>query len=421
MLQYAPEQHDRFVMTCARFDALLLRVVPGHLEKDGGHQAMFDEAMRGLQKRGIVVWPSPGVADAMGAGDVLCKVSGLEVGLEDTRAFYTPEDAAAGLRRSIAYQPRLVKHGVASAGPGQGVWVVRLQSELYCREYGDRDCEDDEMVSLMEACDEHEEVHTVADFIEFCCFGRRSLTGEWATEDAGGYLQRGARVIYDQRMSESDSQLGELRFGIAGDRVLSLVHKSGKSVEESGGQPNVKFTYHSIDEPLFSKATQKLSNSLPEMIDALGLETDTETLPLWWAADFSNVAPESWRNAARQAIQSIQELNNEEQPVEPSNVSGEVIDVEMATHLREFWALKRFVCRCAGVTPKYLPACCTQANPYASIDIVLPEDRANTRAVCYEIGKTAADILQRAKVQRARMKTGISIAEMDALQAEATA
>lgn len=42
-----------------------------------------------------------------------------------------------------------------------GTPVLTLRQENYCKEYGERSCEDTEKLVLMEANDNHEEEHTV--------------------------------------------------------------------------------------------------------------------------------------------------------------------------------------------------------------------------------------------------------------------
>ena len=49
-----------------------------------------------------------------------------------------------------------------------GMSPERKDESKYCSSYGERSCEDDEELVLMEANDNHEEAHTVAEFIEFC-------------------------------------------------------------------------------------------------------------------------------------------------------------------------------------------------------------------------------------------------------------
>ena len=52
-----------------------------------------------------------------------------------------------------------------------------------------RSCEDSEKLMLMEANDNHEEEHTVAEFIEFCTNGRNSKSGEWTSKGVGNVNQ----------------------------------------------------------------------------------------------------------------------------------------------------------------------------------------------------------------------------------------
>ena len=151
----------------------------------------------------------------MGAKDALCKagqtrseacdgftasaseVATLNIGLEDTLAYYSPDEfvvaqacvsgrcgsscplgifpptsrrsKAAGFKKTMAFQPRVIKQNRGSSG--EGIWIIKLAEGNYCKEYGERSCEDGEVLKLMEANDNHEETHTVAEFIEFCVSG----------------------------------------------------------------------------------------------------------------------------------------------------------------------------------------------------------------------------------------------------------
>lgn len=60
---YTATEHHRFLCACRQFDALLLRMRPGHIEQDGGSQERFDDAMAALERNhGVRVWPAPGSA-----------------------------------------------------------------------------------------------------------------------------------------------------------------------------------------------------------------------------------------------------------------------------------------------------------------------------------------------------------------------
>merc|ERR1712032_894974 len=106
-----------------------------------------------------------------------------DFGLPDTFGYYSPEDMARDFPKGIAYQPRVVKQNRGSAG--EGIWIVRLKSGDYCKNFGDKEAAADEMLVLMEANDNHEEEHTVAEFIEFCSNGRTDKSGEWTSKGTG--------------------------------------------------------------------------------------------------------------------------------------------------------------------------------------------------------------------------------------------
>eukprot|EP00418_Pyrodinium_bahamense_P091299 CAMPEP_0179039752 /NCGR_PEP_ID=MMETSP0796-20121207/15299_1 /TAXON_ID=73915 /ORGANISM="Pyrodinium bahamense, Strain pbaha01" /LENGTH=504 /DNA_ID=CAMNT_0020736087 /DNA_START=63 /DNA_END=1574 /DNA_ORIENTATION=- len=166
LIHYIHEEHDAFFKVCKKFDAIIVRCNPGQIKADGGDQAKFDDGMRELRKLGIQVWPSPDVMEQMGAKDALCKVANLNIGLEDTLAYYTEEDFAAGFKKTMAFQPRVIKQNRGSSG--EGIWIIKLKAGNYCSTYGERSCADDEILDLMEANDNHSEQHTVGEFIEFC-------------------------------------------------------------------------------------------------------------------------------------------------------------------------------------------------------------------------------------------------------------
>merc|ERR1719394_1775877 len=103
----------------------------------------------------------------------------MDFGLLDTLGYYSPQDIKTGFRKSIAFQPRVVKQNRGSAG--EGIWIIKLKSGNYCKNYGDRVCDDDEMLILKEANDNHIEEHTVAEFVEWCVNGRTKKSGNWTS------------------------------------------------------------------------------------------------------------------------------------------------------------------------------------------------------------------------------------------------
>jgi len=85
---------------------------------------------------------------------------------------------------------------------------------------------------LMEANDNHEEEHTVAEFIEFCVNGRTSKSGEWTSKGEGKYLEGGKAAggqLVDQRFCPRIVE-GELRYNLVGDALVGVIHKKPKEL-----------------------------------------------------------------------------------------------------------------------------------------------------------------------------------------------
>ena len=58
------------------------------------------------------MWPTPDIMSKMGAKDALCKIKDMHIGLPDTLGYYDPKDLA-GFKKTIAFQPRVVKQNAA--------------------------------------------------------------------------------------------------------------------------------------------------------------------------------------------------------------------------------------------------------------------------------------------------------------------
>ena len=228
LIHYTHEEHDKFFELCKSFDFVIVRCNPGQIKADGGDQQKFDDGMRALRKMGKQVWPSPDVMEKMGAKDALCKVATMNIGLPDTLAYYSPEEFSAGFKKTMAFQPRVIKQNRGSSG--EGIWIIKLKDENYCKEYGERSCEDGEKLVLMEANDNHEEEHTVAEFVEFCVHGRTDKSGEWTSKGVGKYLEGGKEAggqLVDQRFCPRIVE-GELRYNLIGDSLIGVIHKKPK-------------------------------------------------------------------------------------------------------------------------------------------------------------------------------------------------
>ena len=65
-----------------------------------------------------------------GSEGCFVQVKDMHFGLPDTLGYYDPEDLQ-GFKRTIAFQPRVVKQNRGSVG--EGTWIVKLKSGNYAR------------------------------------------------------------------------------------------------------------------------------------------------------------------------------------------------------------------------------------------------------------------------------------------------
>jgi len=359
LMHYVHEEHDKFFEVLKGFDAIIVRCNPGQIKADGGDQGKFNNSMREVGKAGIQVWPSPDVMEFMGAKDALCKIANLNIGLEDTLSYYDQATFSDGFKKTMAFQPRVIKQNRGSSG--EGIWIIKLKEGNYCENYGDRLCEDSEVLSMMEANDNHAEEHTVGEFIEFCVSGRTDKSGEWTSKGAGKYLEGGKEAdgqLVDQRFCPRIVE-GELQYNMVGDELVGIIHKKPKEggISAVGGTGSI-YTYYGPEEPKFMNLTDNfLKKDLPHVMPALGM--GEEPIPLWWTTDFILASPEGT-------------------PAE-----------------EEKWIVGEFNCSCVGIS-KCLPAYCKQDTPNACFTDIPAEDLAEAERYGNLMGEKALSILNSA-------------------------
>merc|ERR1719248_131294 len=357
LIHYINEEHDKFFELCKKFDGIIVRCNPGQIKDDGGDQGKFDNAMRALRKEGKQVWPSPDVMEFMGAKDALCKIAKLNIGLEDTVAYYSEADFATGFKKTMAFQPRVIKQNRGSAG--EGIWIIKLKEKNYCATYGERSCEDGEMLELMEANDNHAEEHSVAEFIEWCVNGRTDKSGTWTSKGTGKYLEGGKEAggqIVDQRFCPRIVE-GELRVLTSGPTCLQLIHKKpaegGISAVLGTGST---YTYYGPEEVKFKTLTENfLVKDLPKVMPSLGL--GDEPVPLWWTTDFILSSPEGTPES------------------------------------EEKWIVGEFNCSCVGISKCGAAYCISGEKTDAKYTDISPEDLAEAEKMGKMMGEKALKIL----------------------------
>jgi hypothetical protein len=241
--------------------------------------------MRGMKKAGKQVWPSPDVMEFMGAKDALTKIANLNIGLEDTLSYYTEADFKAGFKKTMAFQPRVIKQNRGSAG--EGIWICMLEGKDYCKNFGDSVLEDSDKLKLTEANDNHEEYHTVGEFLEFCVNGRNDKSGEWSSVGTGSYLAGGKAAggqLVDQRFCPRIVE-GEVRALTINDTPIQFVHKKPKEGGLSAvGGTGSTYTYFDASDPTYAELNSTFKADMPKVMEALGLVG--EPLPLLWTGDF---------------------------------------------------------------------------------------------------------------------------------------
>jgi len=280
ILFYVKDEHDKFFKVLSDFDAVVVRQNPGQITAAGWDQNAFDKDMQKLAEK-MPVWPTPAVMEKMGAKDALCHIKDMDFGLPDTLGYYSPEEMKVGFKKTVAFQPRVVKQNRGSAG--EGIWIVKLKDEKnYCSSYGDRSCSDDEVLILKEANDNHVEEHTVGEFIEFCVNGRNDKSGKWESQGTGKYYDGGQEAggqMVDQRFLTRISE-GEARFFMIGRELYGIEHY----VYIGGVGGETKTTLYPPNESKYAVTKQKLELEVEDVMKALDLSMDQ--LPLLWAADF---------------------------------------------------------------------------------------------------------------------------------------
>mmetsp|Transcript_68147 Transcript_68147/g.134532 ORF Transcript_68147/g.134532 Transcript_68147/m.134532 type:complete len:807 (+) Transcript_68147:83-2503(+) len=344
LLHYVHEEHEQFMEVCKEFDAILIRCSAEQIVADGGNFWAFDAGIRKLQLSGVRVWPSPDDRERLNARDALARISHLSIGLPDTNAYFTEEDLREGLRKSLAFQPRVISRG---DGANDAVWVIKLVSGKYCSEYGARECDDFEMLNLTEANDNHQEVHSFAEFIEFCARGVTEATGTWSTKCRGKYFDGGRAAggyLVDQRLCPRSAE-GEVHCTMIGDVCVDIVHKAPPGVSTTNSMAVVQ---------RFASTADFFLEDLDNLVPALGL---SQSLPLTWSVSFVVVSPDE------------------------------------STKASERWTASSLTCSAVAL-PYCQAGACTPQDKTASFSDISAESRAEANRLGRILGGRALSLLQ---------------------------
>jgi hypothetical protein len=280
--------------------------------------------------------------------------------MADTGTYYTDEEFIAGFKKTMKFQPRVIKQNRGSSG--EGIWIINLKSKDYCKAFGDACVEDGDELILMEANDNHVEHHTVGEFIAWCLTGRddEAKAGKWESKGTGKYLEGGKEAggqLVDQRFCPRIVE-GELRYNQIGDGLVGIIHKKPAEggISAVGGTGSI-YTYYGPDEPKFATLTENfLKKDLGFVMPALDLAS--EPLPLWWTTDFINSSP-------------------------PGTAEQD-----------EKWIVGEFNCSCVGIS-KCLAAYCKDDTPNACYTDISAEDLAAAEKYGVMMGEKATGMLSK--------------------------
>ncbi|KAH8095827.1 hypothetical protein JL720_3159 [Aureococcus anophagefferens] len=271
MLLYDYTDHAGFEATIEKYDALIVRINPGQLSQIpgvDGVQAKFDATMNAFVGKGKPVWSSRRPAEDGRQGR----------SLQDRQHGLRPRghvrvlrrgDAETQFKKTMAFQPRVVKQNRGSAG--EGIWLCWIANETkdgiipdieYPSKAFGESLGGGVMLKLMEMNDNHVEYHTVKEFLVSSTSGL-------------------------PRISE-----GEVRVLMAGDTCQMIIHKKPEGgLSAVGG--NSAYTYYEPSDPLYAdlltKLTTDIKNGLMDVLDLKG-----EALPLLWTCDYIPKNPEGW-------------------------------------------------------------------------------------------------------------------------------
>jgi len=303
LILYDANDHDGFVAKTGAYDALIVRINPGQLSQGTpeGTQARFDDLMNKYISEGKLVWSSPKIQTQMGAKDALVNIGKLNCGLEDTYAYYDENELTEGFKKTMAFQPRVIKQNRGSAG--EGIWLCWLwdkekdeKIEIYpAKTLGECSLSDDDYIKLMEMNDNHVEYHTVKEFLAFCVGGPDAEgAGTWTSTFPGKYLEGGKEAggqLVDQRLLPRIDE-GEVRILMAGDTCQMAIHKKpmGGGLSAVGG--NSEYTYYTPEDAKYKNLVEKLYADIPSLLPSLGLAG--EPLPLLWTCDYIPKNPDDW-------------------------------------------------------------------------------------------------------------------------------
>ncbi|MEN8042170.1 MAG: Cj0069 family protein, partial [Actinomycetota bacterium] len=241
------------------FDAYVPRVNPGSIPS--GEQIFFD-MLRSLSDKGVVGMPHPDAMIGYGAKDALVRLTDTDLVPDDTFSYYDLAEFKESFAVSLSRGERVLKQNRGSTG--EGIWRVVVVDE---RPYQPGDSLPlDTAIKCTEAVDNHVEMHTLGDFMDFC--------NQYLVGDGGMLLD----MPFMPRITE-----GEIRILLVGPTPVFVVHKKPAESEDAFSATLFSGAKYRYDDPTeWPELIELFDDSIGMMMEKLG----GWDIPLLWTADF---------------------------------------------------------------------------------------------------------------------------------------
>lgn len=237
--------------------AYISRVNPGNLYDETGYFQMLRE----LVGNGVEGLPHPDAMINYGAKNSIEGLKGTDLVPPDVITYYDFETFKTTFPTMLEHGERVLKQNRGSTG--EGIWRVSVQERINDEEGA---IGLDSVLKLTEAKDNHVEIKTLGEFIDFCV----------------PYLDGPTGLLLDMPFLPRIKE-GEIRVFMLRREPVNVVHK--KPAEDADAFSatlfsGAKYTYQKPEE--YPELTALVKGSLNTLIEKLG----GYDIPLIWTLDF---------------------------------------------------------------------------------------------------------------------------------------
>lgn len=240
-----------------RAGAYISRVNPGNLH-DETH---YFQMLRELVNNNVEGLPHPDAMTNYGAKNAIEKLKGMDYVPDDVYSYYDFENFKESFPKTLAKGVRVLKQNRGSTG--EGIWRVELiEDNNPSKDIVSLDAK----IKCTEAKDNHTEVHTLNDFIDFCV----------------PYLDGEAGMLLDMPFLPRIVE-GEIRVFMLRRTPVNIVHKKPAETPDAFSATlfsGAKYTYEAPEK--WPELMEIMNKNMNEMIERLG----GYDIPLIWTADF---------------------------------------------------------------------------------------------------------------------------------------